>query len=79
MTSPVTLTVASGVGRMWKIPVVPLTRLLVGHHVKLPCTAVGNMNIVTILTMTGMAHMLARFEQVHSPASAFARARPRMV
>jgi len=57
MEHPVTLIVVPGSGLMWQGGAIPLTRLHVGDKVKLEYATVDNMNIVTMLTMTGMAHM----------------------
>ncbi len=52
---PVTVIVIPGAGLIWQNTPLPLTRLHAGDLVKLEYTELNNMNVVTTLTMTGMA------------------------
>ena len=58
MAHPVTVIVIPGGGLIWQNGAIPLTRLHPGDLVKLEYTELGNMNVVTTMTMTGMGgHM----------------------
>jgi hypothetical protein len=58
MPHPVTVIVIPGAALMWQHAPVPLTRLHAGDVVTLTYNEVGNMNVVTELTMTAMGgHM----------------------
>ncbi len=55
MQHPVTVIVIPGASLIWQNAPLPLTRLHTGDLVKLEYTELNNMNVVTTLTMTGMA------------------------